>query len=202
MSLEQVSQTTPRKRVSRRKLLDAARTLFIELGYHDTRPQDIARAAGVGHGTFYLHFADKRECFLAFVDEAADELHDCVVARTSDAGKIGEVIRGIFAACQDYSASHPGVLAAAMMDASVIGGDIQRVCLIDRWAHEWAERLQAWMDKNKIACDLDPRVIGHAIIGACSSALMGSFRDGVSNQVATDSLVRFIERGLGQKADN
>ena len=69
---------------SRRKLLDAARDLFVERGYHDTRPQDISKAAGVGHGTFYLHFADKRECFLSFVDEAQDELQQAIDQYTSE----------------------------------------------------------------------------------------------------------------------
>jgi AcrR family transcriptional regulator len=38
----------------------AARELFVEVGYHETRPQNIARLAGVANGTFYLHFADKQ----------------------------------------------------------------------------------------------------------------------------------------------
>ena len=44
--------------------------LFIERGYDATRPQDIARAADVGYGTFYLHFTDKQDCFLAFAEAA------------------------------------------------------------------------------------------------------------------------------------
>jgi AcrR family transcriptional regulator len=45
----------------------SARKLFVERGYHATRPQDIAREAGLGHGTFYLHYRDKRACFHAFI---------------------------------------------------------------------------------------------------------------------------------------
>ncbi len=59
-----------RKPESLAKVKKAARKLFVERGYHATRPQDIAREAGLGHGTFYLHYEDKRACFLAFVDEA------------------------------------------------------------------------------------------------------------------------------------
>ena len=49
----------------------AARELFVELGYHETRPQDIARRASVANGTFYLHFADKQQSLQAkhWVDE-------------------------------------------------------------------------------------------------------------------------------------
>src|SRR3984885_6753401 len=63
-----------RKPESLSKLKHAARKLFVERGYDATRPQDIAREAGLGHGTFYLHYADKRACFLSFVDDARREL--------------------------------------------------------------------------------------------------------------------------------
>ena len=45
------------------KIKAAARKLFVERGYHATRPQDIAREAGLGHGTFYLHYPDKARLF-------------------------------------------------------------------------------------------------------------------------------------------
>ena len=199
MTIEQTGTVIARKQVSRRKLLDAARKLFTERGYHDTRPQDIARAAGVGHGTFYLHFADKRECFLAFVDEAADELHETVLVHTANATTIADVVRGIIDACQEYNLTNPGVLAAAMLDASVIGGgsDLPALCLVDRWAHDWTSRLQDLMDKGIIANDFDPRVIGHAIVGACCQALNGSFRDGLRNEDVINDIIIFISRALG-----
>src|SRR5690242_15108519 len=70
-----------RKSASRERLLAAARRLFTKRGYHATRPQDIARAAAVGHGTFYLHFADKRACFLAFAEVAQAEIEGFVRER-------------------------------------------------------------------------------------------------------------------------
>src|ERR1700685_2843537 len=63
-----------RKPESLARLKQAARKLFVERGYDATRPQDIAREAGLGHGTFYLHYPDKRACFLSFVEEARQEL--------------------------------------------------------------------------------------------------------------------------------
>src|SRR5215813_15572861 len=65
------------------KIKKASRKLFVERGYHATRPQDIAREAGLGHGTFYLHYEDKRACFLGFVEEARAELQEYVDARVA-----------------------------------------------------------------------------------------------------------------------
>ena len=50
------------------------RELFVELGHRETRPQDIARRAGVANGTFYLHFAEKQQSFLDFAEQAQNEL--------------------------------------------------------------------------------------------------------------------------------
>jgi len=58
----------------------AARKLFVERGYDTTRPQDIAREAGLGLGTFYLHYPDKRACFMSFVEDARQELNSHVGA--------------------------------------------------------------------------------------------------------------------------
>src|SRR5580698_6464664 len=87
-----------RKADSRRRLLAAARRLFIERGYHATRPQDIARAADVGHGTFYLHFADKRDCFLAYAEAARAELERFVGARLAGVDGVEPQLRALLEA--------------------------------------------------------------------------------------------------------
>ena len=53
---------------TREKLLTAARHVFVEKGYHDAKIDDIAERAGVGKGTFYLYFKDKRAVFAELVD--------------------------------------------------------------------------------------------------------------------------------------
>jgi AcrR family transcriptional regulator len=51
----------------RQQLLDAARTLFAERGYHETTVDDITRAADVAKGTFYLYFSEKREIYVEVI---------------------------------------------------------------------------------------------------------------------------------------
>src|ERR1700743_1673287 len=83
-----------RKPESLAKLKRAARKLFVERGYHATRPQDIAREAGLGHGTFYLHYPDKRACFLAFVDDAREELDEYLRERRKPGQTLEQMIAG------------------------------------------------------------------------------------------------------------
>src|SRR5580692_245480 len=49
---------------TRRALIEAAARIFNSAGYHGTDSNRIAREAGYAPGTFYVHFADKREIFL------------------------------------------------------------------------------------------------------------------------------------------
>lgn len=50
---------------TRKRILAAAAIEFNRLGYHGTDSNNIAKAAGYAAGTFYKHFKDKREVFLA-----------------------------------------------------------------------------------------------------------------------------------------
>jgi AcrR family transcriptional regulator len=50
---------------TRERLVDGAARLFNRVGYHGTDSNRIAEEAGYATGTFYKHFHDKREVFLA-----------------------------------------------------------------------------------------------------------------------------------------
>jgi AcrR family transcriptional regulator len=53
----------------REQILSAARKCFIEKGYHPTRMEDIAAAAGLSKGGVYFHFDSKRTVFDTLVRE-------------------------------------------------------------------------------------------------------------------------------------
>ncbi len=58
--------------VTRRALLQAAEPLFARRGYEATGMADVAERAGVGVGTLYHHFPDKRSLLLALIDDWGD----------------------------------------------------------------------------------------------------------------------------------
>ena len=53
----------------REQILSAARRRFIDKGYHPTRMDEIAHAAGLSKGGVYFHFESKREVFETLVEE-------------------------------------------------------------------------------------------------------------------------------------
>src|SRR5271155_3661689 len=62
------------KALTRRRLLDAAETVFGRHGFHRASVEEIAREAGATTGALYSNFAGKEDLFLALFEEriAAD----------------------------------------------------------------------------------------------------------------------------------
>jgi AcrR family transcriptional regulator len=48
--------------------------VFAERGYHQSRVDDIVRAARTSHGTFYLYFANKEDLLRALAVDCAEEM--------------------------------------------------------------------------------------------------------------------------------
>ncbi|MBI1209949.1 MAG: TetR family transcriptional regulator [Alphaproteobacteria bacterium] len=191
-----------RRLESRKRLLTAARKLFVERGYHATRPQDITRAAGLGHGTFYLHFADKRDCFLAFVDEAREEVDAAIMRRSSSAKDLPGFIEAILTAIYDYSEEHPGLLATALTDEAVIasGDGKGEMTLLHRWGEEWAEMLKVHAKTVPMARDYDLPILGQAVVGAIQQASSFAFRTGRSRAHLVKTLTQLIVRALSPRS--
>ena len=67
------------------KLLDAGLDVLADRGYAAARVDDIARAADLSHGTFYLYFANKEDLFAALAEECARDMR----ALAASLGPIG-----------------------------------------------------------------------------------------------------------------
>jgi AcrR family transcriptional regulator len=175
----------------------AARQLFVERGYHATRPQDVARAAGLGHGTFYLHFPDKRGCFLDFVEEARKELDAFLRARVASRKTLEGLIAGTLHAIYDYAESHPGVLNAVTTDEMVIDAEgVQAVPLLQRWGVDWANIIRSEIKHRQIADIFDCEVVGQAVVGAIHQAAVECARSGRCPESVVGNLTRFLVRAL------
>ncbi|MGG0658382.1 TetR/AcrR family transcriptional regulator [Rummeliibacillus pycnus] len=57
----------------KRKVLDVARSLFIEKGFLETSIMDIINEAKISKGTFYNYFTSKNECLIAILQESRED---------------------------------------------------------------------------------------------------------------------------------
>jgi AcrR family transcriptional regulator len=60
----------------RNRILDATERLLARLGYQKTTMDDIAREAGIGKRTIYLHFPNKEEVALGSIDRIVERLKE------------------------------------------------------------------------------------------------------------------------------
>jgi AcrR family transcriptional regulator len=191
------SRRERQKAETRGRLVEAARALFTSVGYDATRPQDIARAADVAIGTFYVHFSDKRAAFRAFTEAAAHELMERVRDRVADARGFEALLLGSLEAIVAFSDENPGVLAAAFADEAVLAaGTSAGTSLRDRLAQSLAKELRVGMRARKLRRDYDPTVIAYAIVGLLQQGLRYGSYTRVSRETLLSNLVRFCARAL------
>ena len=83
---------TDRGRRTRDRLVVAARAVFAERGFADTRMSDVAERAGVSHGTVYVYFDSKAALMAAVVEDLLAEIGDYLRGGEADeaAGRIAE----------------------------------------------------------------------------------------------------------------
>jgi AcrR family transcriptional regulator len=96
---------------TRELILDAAERLIGVLGYSKTTMDDVAKAAGVGKRTIYVHFPSKEEVVLSTIDRIVERLVERLRAHASAPGPAAGRIRAMlvervlfrFDSVRDYS---------------------------------------------------------------------------------------------------
>ena len=74
-----VPEETSARAERRRQILDAAKEVFAEAGYHGASIHAIIERAEIARGTFYLYFESKEAVFGAVLDQALTELRRRIV---------------------------------------------------------------------------------------------------------------------------
>jgi AcrR family transcriptional regulator len=189
-----------RRQESRRRLMEAARRLFVERGYHATRPQDIAREAEVGNGTFYLHFNDKRDIFLAFADEACAELEAVLEPPLTNMSRpLPERLRDALIAAVAHGERNKGLMRTALMDLAIIDpGELPAEIPRDRLAAMIARALAPEIARSGTPGD-DPMLLSHAVMGMVEQASSYCERRAVPTDLLVEALTRFVLGAFAQR---
>lgn len=106
----------------RRRILEATADLVAEQGYPETTIEQIVRRARVGYATFYKHFADKGEAFLALLDAATERtVYEVEEAYDREDGPWPDKVGAGLGALLKLVAAHPSVARACMVEALTAG---------------------------------------------------------------------------------
>jgi AcrR family transcriptional regulator len=125
-AVEAATTTRPNGRAAwkasqRPRILDAITELVAARGYAGTTVKEIAGLAGVSLSTFYEHFADKEQCFLAAYDQVADRLFEAIVAETRRATGPWDALGDGIDAYFTWFAEHPSAGATFVVAVHTAG---------------------------------------------------------------------------------
>ncbi|HEX4305557.1 MAG TPA: TetR/AcrR family transcriptional regulator [Solirubrobacterales bacterium] len=123
--------------IQRERLLVGMLRAVSELGYRSTNVQDVIEGAGVSRPTFYEHFSNKDDCFLAAFDTCAARLRDRVATAADSGGEIWrDRMRSGFNALLTFTEAEPEAARMVIVEARAATQDatIRRVALLDHFA--------------------------------------------------------------------
>ena len=181
-SAQPVSRAERKKQELRREIIDAAFDCFAERGYHATGIADVATRLGIGHGTFYRYFENKRDIVDHVIDDLVGRITGALTAEnapdavsTLDAyraqsARIGESLARIFG-------EDPRVARLLLFEAPGIDRAMaERILdLFDVAATLTAAYLSHGVELGYLRADLDvgntARAINGMILGSAVSSL-------------------------------
>ena len=109
-----------RREARAHRILDAASTLILRWGYHKTTIDDIAREAGVGKGTLYLHWKTREELFAALIKREKVEMAEEIKQRI-ERDPAGATLRGLLKHSTLALLKRPLMKAVLLRDMDVLG---------------------------------------------------------------------------------
>lgn len=114
-----VRTVDPVRHAARRAAIqDAAAIVFAERGYTGATTAQICRAAGIGSGTLFHYFGDKRSIMLSIIVED-HAVNDAVIATLDPDLALSEVWRLVDHLCRDAADPYAPGLVGAMLQLAV-----------------------------------------------------------------------------------
>lgn len=161
----------------RLRLIQAAVDLGAEHGFATLTLADIVRHARVARSTFYEHFGDKQQCFLAAYDYAAERvLQEVLVPDPREAGDERSLVQAYMARMLKLCLQEPGLVRLVAADAEALGPAAaeQQRAASDRLAEGLLQLREHLRRQNP---DITPlsHVRALAFVGALSKVLQHTF---------------------------
>ncbi|MGV9295463.1 TetR/AcrR family transcriptional regulator [Amycolatopsis sp. NPDC003676] len=95
-----------------KQVLNAVRDQFWDAGYAATSLEDLMRVSGLGKGSLYAAFGDKRQLFLRALRSYTDESHDALRKALSEPPRALDALRLLIEAPIDDPGTRRGCLMA------------------------------------------------------------------------------------------
>jgi len=157
-----------RRERTRQDLLTAATRVLAAKGLHRTKIADIAAAADVGVGTFYLHFPDKETLFDAVVEDTVHRLKTTVDAARSKARTPVDKVRASNVAFLRFARDNREVFKIVFGHGAAYEDLIRRAQAL--FIADIEETIQEGIAAGVFA-PLSPAIVAQAVIGMATQVI-------------------------------
>lgn len=110
----------------RQSIVEAMIRVVGREGYGNTSIGDVIEEAGASRTTFYKHFADKEECFLAAHDMAVERVVEEVAGSCEGGAPWADRMRAGLSAIVELFALDPELARTAVIEVSAVGAEARR----------------------------------------------------------------------------
>ncbi len=182
----------------RQQLLDVARDVFAERGFHATSMDDVAFAAGVTKPVLYQHFRNKRSLFIELLEDVGTELLGRLDAATREVSTGRERVERGFAAYFGYVVDHP--TAFRLLFGASVRNDPEFATVSERVVDAAAYAITPLI---AIAVDDEHRrVLANALVGMAEATSRRSFAgdDATRDKQADDQRAEHLARWIAEMA--
>ncbi len=100
----------------RKRILESAIKVFAKTGYSDARIQDVAKEAGVSHGTVYIYFKNKDALFMSIFQEILGELVKYIGSEIQKEKNAEDKIRKIISMQLDIIEENPDLTKLILIE--------------------------------------------------------------------------------------
>jgi AcrR family transcriptional regulator len=179
----------------RREIIEAAFEVFSTRGYTNAGIADIAERLGMGHGTFYRYFKNKRDILDQVVDYGVEQIVTALEIETAEPAKtleeFREQIRSIGERLFALLDEDPGLGQVVLLEATSIDEEmtLRVLGLLDTFGALGAAFMQNGVSRGFLRKDLDTASVGQAITALTLPALFAAVR----GQAGPQERTRYIE---------
>jgi AcrR family transcriptional regulator len=181
--------------IQRDRLIDAFVQVVAEHGYGRTTISKITEAAGVTKKTFYVHFTEMDDCFLAAYERGTGILFDRMAHAYEAAPSWPEGIRAGLRAMLELLAAEPRFARAALVEVNAAGPRLRRARI------EHLARFRRFFADPAYDLPALPTVVIDAIIGGIYGSVYAAVEAGEGDRLSAmlPSLVYFALLPLGRE---
>jgi AcrR family transcriptional regulator len=171
----------------RTRLLEAVGRAVAERGYAAATIDDVVRRAGVSKKTFYEHFADKQDCFLAAYEAAGEQLLERVSEAHASQEDWLERTRAGIRAYLRWLAAEPALARVFLIEVAAAGP--QALERRERLRDRYAELMQ-----KRGAPERVPFEVFHAVVAAVDDVVVRHIREhGAEDLPALEPVLLYLQ---------